>query len=139
MHTMFFRCHYGHFKFLVIPFIFFNTPATFQACMNHVFNYHLWMFILVFFDDILVYNITWEDQIRHLDEVLGLLEANYIYAKDSKCEFGMKNLLYLGYVIGIGGVKVDREKIQVIFDWLPPRTLTHSRGSWVYAHTTEGL
>ncbi|KAH9303213.1 hypothetical protein KI387_014796, partial [Taxus chinensis] len=111
-----------------MPFGLSNAPATFQSCMNHVFNRHLQKFVLVFFDDILVYSRTWEDHIQHLDEVLGILEANSLYAKASKCEFGMTELLYLGYVIRGGGVKVDREKIQVILDWPPPRTLTHLRG-----------
>ena len=33
-----FRCHYGHFEFLVMPYGLTNTPTTFQSCMNHMFR-----------------------------------------------------------------------------------------------------
>jgi hypothetical protein len=42
--------------------------------MNHVFNKQLRKFLLVFFDDILIYSGTWEDHLRNFDEVLGILE-----------------------------------------------------------------
>ena len=69
-----FRCHYGHYEFLVMPFGLTNAPATFQSCMNHMFSKQLRKHLLVFFDDILVYSRTWEEQLQHLDEVLGILD-----------------------------------------------------------------
>ena len=54
-----FRCHYGHFDFPVIPFRLTNDLDTFQACMNRTFFKKLQRFVLVFFDDILIYSKTW--------------------------------------------------------------------------------
>jgi hypothetical protein len=58
-----------------MPFRLTKTPTTFQSCMNHVFNKQLRKFLLVFFDEILIYKKAWEDHLRHLDEVLCIIES----------------------------------------------------------------
>jgi hypothetical protein len=76
-----------------MPFGLTNAPATFQSCMNHIFRDQLRKSVLAFFDDILVYSKTWQEHMRHLDEVLSIMEAQSLYAKESKCELGMTELL----------------------------------------------
>ena len=65
----------------------------------------------MFFNDILVYNKSWEEHIVHLDEVLSILDKESLYAKESKCALGMAELFYLGHIISREGVNVDLEKI----------------------------
>lgn len=96
--------------------------------MNQVFREHLRKFVLLFFDDILIYNKSWEDHQTHLDIVLSILEEQEFYAKESKCEFGMTKILYLVHIISDKGVQIDQEKIKAIQDWPTPSTLTHLRG-----------
>ena len=79
--------------------------------MNHAFKAQLRKYLLVFFDDIFIYSQTWEEHLKHLDEVLEILEEQSLCAKMSECEFGMKEMLYLGHIISAEGVQVHMENI----------------------------
>ena len=123
-----FRCHYGHFEFLVLPFGLTNATTTFQSCMNHIFRKQLRKFLLIFFDDLLIYRKSWVEHLQHIEEVLSILESESLFSKASKCEFGLEEILYLGHKISAKGVSVDEEKIKAIREWPKPKTLTQHRG-----------
>ncbi len=112
-----------------MPFGLTNAPATFQSSMNHIFNKQLHKYLLVLFDDILIYSKTWEEHLRNVDEVLGIMEANSLFAKQSKSKFRMTKILYLGHVVSKFGVQVHWEKIQAILDWPLPKSLSELQGS----------
>ena len=65
--------HKGHFEFLVMPFGLSNAPSTFQAAMNKLFAPYLLKFVIVFFDDILVYSASINDHIHHMEQILFYL------------------------------------------------------------------
>jgi hypothetical protein len=97
-----FRTHHGHFKFLVMPFGLSNAPSTFQALMNSVLGPFLRKFVLVFFDDILIYSSSWTEHLQHVRAVLSVLRANHLHVKRSKCSFATTTVSYLGHVISAG-------------------------------------
>jgi hypothetical protein len=125
---MAFRTHEGHYEFLVMPFGLCNAPSTFQSLMNHVFRPFLRHFVLVFFDDILIYRKTWKDHLTHGDQVLSLLAHHQLFLKQSKCAFGASEVEYLGHLVGKDGVRVDPKKIEAMQDWPHPKTLKRLRG-----------
>ncbi|XP_057444361.1 uncharacterized protein LOC130736560 [Lotus japonicus] len=106
----------GHYEFLVMPFGLTNAPSTFQHAMNDLLRPFLRRFVLVFFDDILIYSPTFAAHLEHLRTVLRTLLANKFYAKLSKCDFGVNTVHYLGHVISASGVGPDPNKIQAILD-----------------------
>eukprot|EP00253_Pinus_taeda_P017878 PITA_17878 len=85
-----FRTHKGHYEFLVMPFGLCNAPSTFQSLMNHLLKPYLRKFVLVFFDDILIYSCTWAAHLQHVDLLLQLLCKHKLFVKMSKCSFGME-------------------------------------------------
>jgi hypothetical protein len=60
--------------------------------------------------------------------VLQLLKEQQLYAKPSKCFFGVKEVEYLGHIVSHEGVKVDPNKINAMMDWPIPKTLKNLRG-----------
>jgi hypothetical protein len=123
-----FCTHEGHYEFLVMPFGLTNAPSTFQSLMNHVFQPYLRKFILVFFDDILVYSKDLETHLIHLSLTLETLRQNSLFAKLSKCKFACLEVEYLGHIVSAQGVCADPSKIKVMVDWPFPKTLKALRG-----------
>jgi hypothetical protein len=128
VHKTAFRTHDGLYEFLVMPFGLCNAPATFQALMNDVLRTYLRRFVLVFFDDILIYSTSWADHLRHLRVVLNTLRQHRLFVKRSKCSFGVDSVAYLGHVISAAGVAMDPAKVQAIHDWPQPRSARAVRG-----------
>jgi hypothetical protein len=123
-----FRTHHGHFEFLVMPFGLTNAPSTFQSLMNDIFGSLLRKFVLVIFDDILIYSRSWDEHLQHLNEVLEILKVNHLYVRKEKCSFGQQRIKSLGHIIDRNGVAVDPEKIQAMLLWPKPHNLKALRG-----------
>jgi hypothetical protein len=125
-----FLTHEGHYEFLVMTFGLCNDPSTFQSLMNHVFRPFIRHFVLVFFDDILIYRKTWPSHLSHVNQVLHLLSKNQLFLKQSKCSFGASEVEYLGHIVGKDGVRVDPKKIESMKDWFCPKNIKILHGFW---------
>ena len=112
--------HDEHYGFIVMPFGLTNAPSTFQSLINDLLRPYLQKFVLVFFDDILVYSKSWVDHLDHLRAILQVLSINQLFAKKSKCCFGVLQVAYLGHLISFAGLAVDPAKINSVLKWPIP-------------------
>lgn len=123
-----FCTHDGHYELLVMSFGLTNAPATFQSVMNEVFRPYLRQFVLVFFDDILMFSKNPQEHAYHLRLVLEKLQQHQLYANMKKCEFGCSSIEYLGHVISANGIEADKAKIVAMTEWPIPRNIKALKG-----------
>ena len=99
--------HLLHFKRWWIPFL---NPSIENLCYY-------------FSVDILIYYRSWKDHVQLVDRVLKILKEKQLYAKTSKCVFGVQEVEYLGHIVSHEGVKVGPNKIKAIKEWRVPTTI----------------
>ena len=87
-----------------------NAPSTFMHLMNHVLCDCIGKFVVVYFDDILVYNRSYSLHVGNLRVVLSLLRDHQLYANIDKCTFYAKSVSFLGFVLNKIGVHVEPQK-----------------------------
>ncbi|GJP42894.1 hypothetical protein CLOM_g2424 [Closterium sp. NIES-68] len=122
-HKTAFRTRYDSYKYLVMPFGLPNVPSTFQKTMNGIFRELFDKCVIIYLDDILIYNRSRGQHLQDLDAFFTLLHKNHLITKGSKCEFLKQELEFLGHVVSTEGVKIDPKKIKTIQEWKPPTNI----------------
>jgi hypothetical protein len=89
-----FTTRYGLYEYTIMCFGMTNAPAYFMYLMNKIFMEYLDKFVIVFIDDILIYSKNEEEHEEHLRLVLQKLREHELYAKFSKCEFWLKEVVF---------------------------------------------
>jgi hypothetical protein len=111
--------------------------------MNSVFMDYLDKFVLVFIDDIIIYSQSEEEHVDNLRKVLQRRQKYQLYAKLSKYEFWIHEVLFLSHIINIDGLAMDPKKVVDILNWKAPKDVRGIK-SFIgmvgyYRHFIEGF
>ena len=104
-----------------------NAPATFQRLMNEIFKEDLFKRVLIFLNNLLVYNETPAEHLEHLKKVFLKLRAAGSKLKPKKCHLFQTEVNYLGHVLDKTGIRPNPKKLEAVRDWERPMTVTQVR------------
>jgi len=119
-----FTSHTGLFRFLRLPLGLVNASVSFQRALDIILSGQRWQTCLVYLEDVIVFSRTVSDHIRHLREVLLLLEKAGVSLKPSKCHLFQQEVEYLGHVFRPGQLLVNQKNSKSLAQALPPRNQT---------------
>lgn len=118
-----FRTNEGLFEYLVMPFGLTNAPAAWQSFMQWVLREQLDICCIVYLDDILIFSRTQAQHDIDVAWVLTQLKSYSLYCNVEKCEFDRTELEYLGFLLGINGVRMHPKKLDTIASWPIPNSV----------------
>ena len=112
----------GSFEPTVMFFGLTNLPTTFQAMMNELLrNLINTGKVVAFIDDVIVGIEMEEGHDELVAEIIKRLEENDLYVKPEKCKWKVSEVGFLGVVLGSEGIKMEKEKVKGVLEWLTPK------------------
>src|SRR6266702_2858919 len=111
-----FCIYYRSYKCKVFPFRLINKPAIYQRYINNILFNYLNKFYTAYLDNILIYL---DNKLKHqvyIKKVLKRLQNIGLQVNIKKCEFGVKHIKYLRFIISTEWIKVDPKKIKAIYN-----------------------
>jgi len=114
----------GSFEPTVMFFGLTNSPAMFQAMMNDLLrDLVVEEKVVVFIDDVMIATETEKGHNEIVEEVLRRLEENDLFVKLEKCVWKVREVGFLGVIIGEDRVRMEREKVQGVVEWPVPKSV----------------
>ena len=110
-----------------MPFGLTNAPSTFIRLTNEVLRAFIGKFVVVYFDDLLIYNKSIGEHLHHLRDVFNTLRDARLFGNLEKCTFCTDRVSLLVYVVTLQGIEVDQAKVEAIQEWPVPITITQVR------------
>ncbi|XP_059221616.1 uncharacterized protein LOC131996179 [Stomoxys calcitrans] len=115
------------YQFVRMPFGLCNAPETMCRLMDMVIPYSMTSNIFVYLDDLLIVSTNFQDHLRHLQELAARLRQAGLTINVKKSCFAIKEVKYLGYIVGEGSLSVDPEKVEAISNFPAPTSVRRLR------------
>ncbi len=109
----------GKYQFTTMPFGLAGVPSVFQHLMNSILA-DIPQYAAAYIDDVTIYSNSWEEHLSHLREVFLRLKARGLTIKAGKCQFGRKEVSFLGHRVGRGRIRPSLAKIQDVANFTRP-------------------
>ena len=122
-----FISHRGLFQFVNMAFGFSNAPATWQSSADEMFSDYLWIFCLVYMDDLIIYSKDFDSHMEHLEKVFQRLSNYKVHLNPKKCHFAQESVEYLGHTVSKNGISPNPNKVKAILNMPAPTTLKEVR------------
>jgi hypothetical protein len=103
-----------------MPFGWQNGPPEFQRAMQGILSPFLWIFTLVYIDDIVVYSKSFEDHLKHVDLVLKAIVLSGLTLVPPKCHLGYRSIVVLGNIVSRLGLSTHHKKLKAIWELEAP-------------------
>lgn len=112
---------FGLYQFRLMPFGSQGAPATFQRMMDQLLR-GLKGYAVTYLDDLVIYSDSWEDNLLHIEKVFDRLREAGLTAKPKKCQFLVKQCIYLDQVVENGVIRPEQSKVEAVMPFPIPQT-----------------
>ena len=120
--------HVSSFELIVMFFRMMNSPAIFQAMTNEILRDLINKGkVTAFVDDVLVETETKKGHNEIVKEILRRLEKNDLYIKPEKYVWKVRKIRFLGVVIELNGIEIEKKKVDGVLSWPEPNNVKDVR------------
>ncbi len=119
---------------MILSFRLTYTPAIFQAIINHILKKYIDRIVVVYLNDIFIFNKTLEKHKEHIYLILTALKQANLYINIYKSTFYSQEVDYLRFKIQPKIIEINNKKIKAIKYWLQPTNIKEIRGFLKFAN-----
>ena len=116
----------GLYQFEVLPMGLMNAPPTFQRLMHNIIGYNRWDYTAVYLDDIIIFSDSFDQHVKHLQEIFQILQDHNFTLNPKKCSIAKQSIEFLSHTITKESIIPLQERIQAILDIPQPTTLAQA-------------